>query len=145
MASSISDSHTTCERHFPTLLQVVFLDFNWVAQCIMHFHFVVFGAAYWLNECLWNPQIYKGDLRPCIPPRVMALSAMGLKLRAFGFLPTTHAKTNAKQMHPQSWCTVQCFMCVYLHAQTIVDAGDICMICTWLTVVILITGKTRRP
>ena len=32
-----------------------------------------------------------------IPPRVMVSSALGLKLGVFGFLPTTHAKTNTKQ------------------------------------------------
>ena len=49
-----------------------------------------------------TPQIYKGDPRPRIPPCVMASSAMGLRLGVFGFLPTTHAKTNAKRMRPWS-------------------------------------------
>ena len=35
-----------------------------------------------------DTQIYKGDPRPHIPPCVMALSAMGLKLWVFGFLST---------------------------------------------------------
>ena len=43
------------------------------------------------------------DTRLPIPPRVMALSAMGLNLGVFGFLLTTHAKTNAKQMRPHSF------------------------------------------
>ena len=43
------------------------------------------------------PQLYKGHPRPHIPPRVMVSSALGLKLGVFGFLPTTHAKTNTKQ------------------------------------------------
>ena len=65
------------------------------------------------------PQIY-------ITPRVMASSAMGLKFGVFRFLPATHAETNAKQTRPLSLGAVQCFMSVYLHAQTTVDAGDIC-------------------
>ena len=45
-------------------------------------------------------QIYKGDPRPRIPPRVMASSAIGHKLGVFGFLPTTHAKqTQRKCFH----------------------------------------------
>ena len=44
-------------------------------------------------------------------PRVMVPSAMGLKLEVFEFLPTTHAKTNVKPMHPRSlhavWCLTQ--------------------------------------
>ena len=55
----------------------------------------------------------------------MASSAMGLKLGVFGFLPTTHAKTNAIQMRPRALRAVRRFMRVYLHAKTAVDAGDI--------------------
>ena len=66
-----------------------------------------------------------GDPRPRIPPRVMASSAMGLKFGVFGFLPTTHAKTNTKQMLSRSLRAVRRFMCVYLKGQTVVDAGDI--------------------
>ena len=51
-----------------------------------------------LNVCVYASQIYKGDPRPRIPSRVMALSAMGFKLGVFGFLPTTHAKTSTKQL-----------------------------------------------
>ena len=47
--------------------------------------------------------------RPPIPPRVMVSSAMGLKLGVFRFLPTTHTKTNAKQMCPLTLCAVQHF------------------------------------
>ena len=36
--------------------------------------------------------------RPRVPPHVMASSALGLKLRVFGFLPITHAK------HMQNEC-----------------------------------------
>ena len=95
-----------------------------------------------LFNYLWNSKIYKGDPRPRIPSRVMASSAMGLKLGSSGFLPTTHTKTNAIQMHPRSSHAVQRFMCVYIHAQTAVDAGDIR---TWRITVILITGITQRP
>ena len=49
---------------------------------------------------------------------VMASSAMGLKLGVFGFLPTTHAETNANKMHPQSMRAMWLFTHVYLHAQT---------------------------
>ena len=62
-----------------------------------------------IQSCLgvtFGPQICKGDPRPHIPHCVMASSAMGLKLKGLRFLPTTHAKTNAKQMHPRSWHTV---------------------------------------
>ena len=68
----------------------------------------------------------------------------GFKLGVFRFssLPTTHAKTDTKQMRSRSLYTVRCFTCVHLHAQIAVDAGDIC---TWQTTVILITGKPRIP
>ena len=65
-----------------------------------------------------------GDPRPPVSPCVMASSAMGFKLGVFGFLPTTHAKTNAKQMCPQTSRAVRRFMHVCLHAQTAVDAVD---------------------
>ena len=71
---------------------------------------------------------------------VKASSATGLKMGVFRFLPTTHAKTNAKQMSPRSSRTVRRFTRFHLHAKTAVDAGDIR---TWRTTVILITGKTR--
>ena len=71
------------------------------------------------------PQIYTGDNRPPISPHVIAFSTMGIKLGVSGFLPTTQAKTNAIQMRPQSLGTVWCFMRVYLHAKTAVDASDI--------------------
>ena len=56
---------------------------------------------------------------------VMALSAMGVKLGYSGFLPTTHAKANAKQMRPRSLHAIGHFNAIYIHAQTTVDAGDI--------------------
>ena len=58
-------------------------------------------------------------------PRVMASSAMELKLGVCGFLLPTHAKTNAIQMHPRSLRAVWHFMRVHLHAKTAVDAGNI--------------------
>ena len=45
-----------------------------------------------------TPQIYERDPRPRIPPRVMVSSAMGFKLGVFGFLPTTHTKTNTSMI-----------------------------------------------
>ena len=47
-----------------------------------------------------------GDPRPCIPPRVMASSAMWLKLgRSSGFCRPCTQKTNANTMRPWSmWC-----------------------------------------
>ena len=60
-----------------------------------------------------------------MPTRVMASSAMGLKLRGFGFLPTTQAKTNAQQMRPRSLRAVRHLTRVYLNAQTTVDGDDI--------------------
>ena len=59
----------------------------------------------------------------------MTLLAMVLKLGVFGFLPTTHAKTDAKQIymfrifacHMERWSLT----CVYLQTQTTLDAGDI--------------------
>ena len=86
------------------------------------------------------PQIYKRDPRPGIPPRVMASSAMGLKLGHLGFC----------WPHMQNKCIHDlCASCgvsthVYLHPQTAVYAGDIH---TWRNTVIfiLIVGKTRIP
>ena len=72
-----------------------------------------------------EPQIYPRDPRLPIPSRVMASSAMGLNLGVFGFLPTTHAKTNAKQMRSRSSRAVRRFTRVCLHAQTAVHAGNI--------------------
>ena len=79
------------------------------------------------SQCGGLPQIHKGNLRPPILPSVlMASSAIGLKLGVFKFLPTALTETNTKQMHLRSLHTVRCFMCVYLHAPTTVDASDIC-------------------
>ena len=65
----------------------------------------------------------------------------------FGSLLTIHAGISANKMHLWSSCTwvhkarepcsFSCVFSVYLHAQTAVDAGDIC---TWR-----ITGKTWIP
>ena len=88
---------------------------------------------------LLKPEIYTGDPRPCILPRVMASSARGSNWGSLGFLPTTHAlKINASMI----FVCRAAFMHVYLHTQTAADAGDIR---TWRTTVILITGKTQRP
>ena len=61
-----------------------------------------------------------------------------------GIADHTHThKNKCKQMRPRSSCTaVRHFTHVYHHAQTAVDAGDIC---TWWTTVIFITGKTWIP
>ena len=83
------------------------------------------GVQYPLKYIPQITDIYMGDPRPPISPCVMASSAMGLKLGVFGFLPTTHAKTNAIQMPSRSLRAVQHFTHVYLHAKSAVDAGDI--------------------
>ena len=72
--------------------------------------------------------IYKVDPRPCIPPRVVALSAIGLKLGYLGFSrPHTQKQTQNKCIHnlcvPFGISTG-----VYLHFQTAVDAGDIMLL-----------------
>ena len=54
-----------------------------------------------LKSFIDYPQIYKGGPRPCMPPCVVALSAMGLKLGVFEFLPT---KQNQK--HKANACTI---------------------------------------
>ena len=78
------------------------------------------------HKCAYSTdRYYKGDPRPRILPCVMVSSAMGLKLGVFRFLPTTHAKTNAKQTRPRSLGVVRRFTRAYLHAQTAVDASDI--------------------
>ena len=68
---------------------MMLLEWVWVSACQ-----VIYGRAWgqglsWVESGFSNkgyrPQIYKKDLRPCILPRVMALSAMGLKLKVFGF------------------------------------------------------------
>ena len=88
------------------------------------------------------PQIHKGDPRLCIPPHVMESSAMGSNWGSSGFCrPHTQKQTQNQWVH--DLCTPCSVLRVfYLHAQTTVDAGDMR---TWRTVVILITGKTRRP
>ena len=98
-----------------------------------------------LHDCITNvdscekieltvavPQIYKGDPSPHIPPCVMASSAMGLKLGVFGFLLTTHAKTNTKQICSWSSRVMWHFTHIYLHSQTAVDAGDYAPDKSWL-------------
>ena len=82
-------------------------------MCLLSFFFFFFAEA----RVQGPPQMYTGDPRPRIPPRVMALSAMGFKLGIF-------AKRNAKLMHPRSSHTMRQFTHVYLHAQTAVDADD---------------------
>ena len=63
------------------------------------------------------------DSRPRTPSRVMASSAMGLKLGNFRFLPTTHLKT-AQNKFAHDLRAMQPFRHVYLHTQTSVDADD---------------------
>ena len=60
-----------------------------------------------------RPQIYKGDPRPRIPPRVSTSSAMGLKLGVFGFVATTHihmrGNTQTKCAYDlRASCSVSC-------------------------------------
>ena len=70
------------------------------------------------NWWMWFSHRYcKGDPRPRIPPRVMTSSAVGLKLRVFRFLPTTHAEANVNKMRPRPSRAVRWFTGVYLHAQ----------------------------
>ena len=65
----------------------------------------------------------------------------GLKLGIFRFFwPHKQKQMWNKCVHDLR--AVWWFTHVYLHTQTTVDAGDIR---TWRTMVILITGKTRRP
>ena len=49
----------------------------------------------------------------------------GLKFGVFRFLLTTHTKTNAKQMHPQSLSVVRCFTCLFSRLD--------CSRCRWHT------------
>ena len=99
-------------------------------------------ACFWQDPLLGEFYRYtRGDPRPCIPPRIMASPAMGLKLGVFGFLPTTQTKTNTKQMQPWFLHAVQHFALVYkmyLRDQTAVDEGD--LYATQQITVILITG-----
>ena len=62
----------------------------------------------------------------------------GLKLRVFGFLPTTH-KNRAKQIFPRFSRTLRHFMSIYLQAQTAVDDLDI--VTSW-TQLFSLLGKT---
>ena len=80
------------------------------------------------KECLCElseleAQIYTRNTRLPIPPHVLASSAMGLNLGVFGFLPTAHAKANAKQMRSRSLCALWLLMrdwilCFTLRPQT---------------------------
>ena len=113
-------------------LTIVVLTKPW--KCYFDYH---------LALCLLGrPQIYTRDPRPPIPPCVMALSTMGAQFGGLRFLPTTHAKINAKQMRSQSSRAVQYFALVCLHAQTPVHADNIR---TWHTPTVFITEKTWRP
>ena len=71
-------------------------------------------------------------------PRVMASSAMGV----FGFLPTTHAKANVKQVRSQSSRPARLLACDCFYAQPAVHAINLR---TLRTTIIFTTGKTRRP
>ena len=99
-----------------------------------------------LQESGLAPQINKGDPRSHISPRVMALSAMGLKLgfRVFADHARKYtSKTNASTIFT---CCAAFYACFSFKlrppAQTAVNAGDIC---TWRTVVTLITRKIGSP
>ena len=85
------------------------------------------------------------DLQNYASIRLMASSAMGLKLVVFGFFADhtrkNECKANTSTVFARRF-TLRRFTHVYLHAQTAVDAGSIG---TWRTTVILITGKPRRP
>ena len=66
---------------------------------------------------------------------VMASSAMGLNLRVFGFLLTTHAK----QMYFSALCGV---LRMFHHTRTAVDAGDIR---SWRTAVFDYRKNPKTP
>ena len=76
------------------------------------------------------------------------VSHMELQLGVFGSLPTMHEEMWKKFAHDfcahafASLGAMQLFTCVYLHAQTAVDEGDVR---TWRIMVILIVGKTQIP
>ena len=82
----------------------------------------------------------QGGPRPCILPRAMASSAMGLKLRVFGFLTTTHAKKRKTN-----------FSTIFAHVAAFyacVSSGSDRSRCSWhrhlINTVILITGKKPK-
>ena len=87
-------------------------------------------------------QILRGDTRLPIPPRTMALLAMGLKLGIFGFLPTTltrksKGKTNAVTIFARRagvFVIVFTLSLQYMHLTYAPDENDY-----------FITRKTRRP
>ena len=61
---------------------------------------------------------------PLFQPLVMASSPMGPDFGVFGFLPTTHAKINPKQISSRFLRDVLCFALVCLQAQIAVRAGN---------------------
>ena len=67
-----------------------------------------------------------------------------INLGVFWFLLTTHTKANVKQMHSRSSRAARLSTrdCLHLHAQTAVHARNLC---TWQTMIILITGKPKDP
>ena len=104
-------------------------------------NFIQFSMGLSMFECqlfdahycdFWKLFLANLDLTP----------AMGLKLGVFGFLPSTHIKTHAKQYAPTIFTNRAAFYVCLSHALTAVDAGDIR---TWQTTVILITANTRKP
>ena len=114
-------------ENFSALLISLFSSFSVITldfQCHFHCHYFIVNVDKLLHRqthctCTWvgllcnlivaYSQIYTRDPRPPIPACVMASSATGLKLGVFGFLPTVHAKTHAKQMRPQFLYAVQRF------------------------------------
>ena len=118
------------------------LSLEWMKDTILifHHHFIICVALPDCTQCIvvlvslqfaMSLQIYTRDPRH-ITPRVTASLAMGLNLGVFGFLPTMHVKTNAKPVHPRSFCVMRLFMrCIFMLSSRCSD------IRTWWTAVIL--------
>ena len=76
-----------------------------------------------------QPHIYERsrllNTAPCKGVKGVVSHRAQLYLGVFGFLPTTHARANAKQMRSRSLRASWRFMHVYLHVQIAVHAGNI--------------------
>ena len=95
--------------------------------CSLH-HFDITETLKGVMYCT----IFSVVIRPCrdtrrpismIRPTTLygGIISHGAPIRVFGYLPITHAETNANGMHPWfSWTKPSCFSSVYLHAQTAV-------------------------
>ena len=130
-------------------------NYSWFLQLIHEFYIkehqlggIFYASSKWIDVNLlsWDttlllgghPQIYRGDSRPCILPRVMASSAMGLKLEVFGVLLITHAKNKCKANASMIFARRAAFYaCLSSHSD--------CCRCTWRTTFILSMKKTQRP